>query len=104
MTGLLLVAAAPGGGIGPLLALLGKGDASLASAMFLVLSLAGTVIAFVVTGVLDASLGETARAAALVAASALAPLVAGILVNRRAPRVAAAARPWTSRLGALLLR
>jgi predicted Na+-dependent transporter len=84
MTGLLLVAAAPGGGIGPLLALLGKGDASLAAALFLVLSLAGTVVAFVVTVVLDTGLGEMARAAGLVAASALAPLVVGILVNRRA--------------------
>ena len=103
MTGLLLVAAAPGGGIGPLLALLGKGDASLAAALFLVLSLAGTVVAFLVTLVLDTGLGEMARAAGLVAASALAPLAAGTVVNRRAPRLAASLRPWTSRLGALLL-
>ena len=101
--GLLLVAAAPGGGIGPLLALLGRGDAPLASALFLVLSLAGTVVALAVTLVLDTRVADMLRAAAFVAGSALAPLVVGIVVNRYAPRVARAALPWASRLGALLL-
>ena len=101
--GLLLVAAAPGGGIGPLLALLGRGDASLASALFLVLSLAGTVVALAVTLVLDTRIADMLRAAGFVAASALAPLVIGIVINRHAPRIARAALPWASRLGALLL-
>ena len=103
VVGLLLVAAAPGGGIGPLLALLGRGDASLAGALFLVLSLAGTVIALAVTLVLDIRIADMLRAAAFVAASAVAPLVVGLVINRRAPRLARVVQPWTSRLGALLL-
>ncbi|MDQ3338743.1 MAG: hypothetical protein M4D80_26555 [Myxococcota bacterium] len=103
IVGLLLVAAAPGGGIGPLLALLGRGDASLAGALFLVLSVAGTVVALAVTLVLDARTADMLRAAAFVAASALAPLAIGLVINRLAPRLARTAQPWASRLGALLL-
>lgn len=103
VTGLLLVAAAPGGGIGPLLALLGRGDASLASALFLVLSLAGTVAALALTLVLDTPVTGVLRAAVLVAVTALAPLAVGIATGRAAPRIAQAALPWASRLGALLL-
>ena len=103
LVGLLLVAAAPGGGIGPLLALLGRGDASLASALFLVLSLAGTVVALALTLVLDTRIADTLRAAGLVAATALAPLVIGLVISHHAPRLARLARPWASRLGALLL-
>ena len=101
--GLVLVAAAPGGGIGPLLALLGRGDASLASALFLVLSLAGTVVALALTLVLDTPVLGMLRAAGLVAATALAPLGVGIATGRVAPHIAQAALPWASRLGALLL-
>jgi BASS family bile acid:Na+ symporter len=101
--GLLLIAAAPGGGIGPLLALLGRGDAALAGALFLVLSIAGTVIALALTLVLDARIADMLRAAMFVAASALAPLVIGLVIGRYAPRLAGLALPWTSRLGALLL-
>lgn len=103
VVGLLLVAAAPGGGIGPLLALLGRGDVTLAGALFLVLSLAGTVVALAITVVLDTRLADMLRAAGFVAASALAPLVVGLAAARYAPRVAHIARPWVSRLGALLL-
>jgi predicted Na+-dependent transporter len=103
MIGLLLVAAAPGGGIGPLLALLGRGDAALAGALFLVLSLAGTVVALAVTLALDIQLAGMLRAAGLVAASALAPLAIGIVVRRRAADIARAILPWISRLGAVLL-
>jgi BASS family bile acid:Na+ symporter len=103
VVGLLLVAAAPGGGIGPLLALLGRGDAALAGALFLVLSLAGTVVALAVTLVLDTRIADTLRAAGLVAASAVAPLVIGLVINRLAPRLARIAQPWAARLGAMLL-
>jgi BASS family bile acid:Na+ symporter len=99
--GLVLVAAAPGGGIGPLLALLGRGDTALAGALFLVLSLAGTVVALAATLVLDVA--GVLRAAGFVAASAIAPLAIGLLVNRHAPRLARFILPWASRLGALLL-
>lgn len=103
IVGLLLVAAAPGGGIGPLLALLARGDVSLAGALFLVLSLAGTVIALAVTLVLDARIADMLRAATFVAASALAPLAVGLVINRHAPRIARIAQPWAARAGALLL-
>lgn len=101
--GLLFVAAAPGGGIGPLLALLGRGDASFAGALFLVLSLAGMMIALVVTVVLDTGLADMLRATGLVIGSALAPLLVGIQITRRMPDIARGLLPWASRLGALLL-
>lgn len=93
--GLLLVATAPGGGIGPLLALLARGDASLAGALFLVLSLAGTLVALVVMLVL----GIAPAGIGLVAASTLAPLALGFALRRHA-RVLL---PVASRLGTLLL-
>jgi predicted Na+-dependent transporter len=96
LVGLLLVAAAPGGGIGPLLALLGRGDATLAGALFLVLSLAGTVVALAITLVLDTRVADVLRAAGFVAASAIAPLVVGLIVKCRAPGLARLVLPWTS--------
>lgn len=103
LLGLLVVAAAPGGGIGPLLALLGRGDAALANALFLVLSVAGMMIALALTAVLDIQLVDMLRATGLVAASAIAPLIAGVAVKRRAADLASTLVPWISRLGAVLL-
>jgi predicted Na+-dependent transporter len=97
--GLLLVALAPGGGIGPLLALLARGDATLAGALFLVLSLAGTLVALALTLLFDIQLVDMA----LVAGSAIAPLLVGLIVRRRASRLATAILPWTGKLGAILL-
>lgn len=103
MFGLLVVAIAPGGGIGPLLALLARGDAAVAGALFFVLSLGGTVVALALTLALEVQLVDMLRASLLVVASAIAPLVVGVAIRRRAAHLATSALPWASRLGALLL-
>jgi BASS family bile acid:Na+ symporter len=102
--GIVVAAAAPGGSTGPLLALLARGDAALAAALFLVLTLVGTVTALAATLAFDvAGVAAVARASAIVVATGVAPLVAGIAARARRPTLAARAAPWLSRLGAALL-
>ena len=102
--GLVLAAAAPGGSTGPLLAVLGGGEAALAARAFVVLTVAGTGSALAVTAALDAGSGGAVAVAALVgAATALAPLVAGLAVRARAPAWARHWQPWLARLALALL-
>lgn len=102
--GLVIAAAAPGGSTGPLLCLLSRGDEGAAAALFAVLTVAGTVTALAATLVFDvAGAGSVARAAAIVTAVSLGPLVAGVALRARRPALAAAMANWLSRLGALLL-
>jgi BASS family bile acid:Na+ symporter len=84
--------------------MLSRGDEGAAAALFAVLTVAGTVTALAATLVFDvAGAGAVARAAALVTAVSLGPLVLGVVLRARRPAFAAALARWLSRLGALLL-
>ena len=102
--GLVVAAAAPGGSTGPLLAALAGGDAAVAAALFVALTVAGSGTALIATLAYDvAGWAQVARAALIVTAIGLAPLAVGALVRGRRPQLAARLAPWTSRVGALLL-
>jgi len=102
--GLLLAAAAPGGSTGPLLAVLGGGDAPIAARTFVALSLAGVAAALIATAALDvAGVGKVLAASAIVVASTVGPLLVGLALRARRPRRAAAWQPWLSRLSLALL-
>ena len=102
--GLVLAAAAPGGSTGPLLAVLGRGDAQVAAVTFLVLTLAGMVTALLATMALDiAGFTTVLAASAVVVTSSVGPLIAGLAIRARRPVLAAAWQPWLSRLSLALL-
>ncbi len=102
--GLVLVAAAPGGSTGPLLALLGRGDPGVAAALFAVLAAVGTAAALVATALLDVADGAAVlRAAAAVVAVSFGPLVAGLALAARRPAAAARLGRRLSAAGAALL-
>lgn len=102
--GLVLAAAAPGGSTGPLLAVLGRGDAPTAAIAFVVLTLAGMAAALVATIALDvAGLGAIAIASVVVVISSVGPLLAGLAVRARRPAIAAAWQPWIARASLALL-
>lgn len=101
---LVLAAAAPGGSTGPLLAVLGRGDATIAALGFVALTLAGMVAAIGATLALDAAgVSAIVRAALVVGASSLGPLLVGLAVRARWPGRAAAWHAWLSRLSLALL-
>jgi len=102
--GLLLAAAAPGGSTGPLLAVLGGGDAPIAARTFVALSLAGVAAALIATAAFDvAGVGKVLAASAIVVASTVGPLVVGLALRARRPRRAVAWQPWLARLSLALL-
>lgn len=102
--GLVLCAAAPGGSTGPLLAVVAGGDAALAARWFIGLTVAGTASGFVVLSVLaPRGLDGLARAAIIVAAFAVVPMLSGAVIGRRWPARGAALTPWLARLGLALL-
>lgn len=102
--GLVLVAAAPGGSTGPLMALLARGDGAVATAAFAALNPLGSLGALVATATFPhADLGRVALTVALITAVALVPMLLGLLVRRRWPTVAARLAPWLSRAGLALL-
>jgi BASS family bile acid:Na+ symporter len=102
--GLVLAAAAPGGSTGPLLALLGRGDAPTAAIAFLVLTLAGMVAALIATMALDvAGVATVAVASLVVVVTSVGPLLAGVAIRARRPAIAVAWQPWLSRLSLALL-
>ncbi len=101
--GILITAAAPGGATGPLLAIVARGNATLAARLFAFL----TVIGFATTVAACAPFfapGEIVRAAVpIVVGAALAPLVAGLVMRRRFPGAAMRALPWVKKVSMLLL-
>ena len=102
--GLMLAAAAPGGSTGPLLAVLGRGDAAIAAVAFVALTLVGMVAAIGATIALDAAgLGAIVRASLVVTASSVGPLLIGLAARRRWPARAARWQPWLARVSLVLL-
>lgn len=103
-TGVIVAAAAPGGSTGPLLALLGRGEARLAATAFVALTVAGTATALLAAQLLAvAEVTTVATTALVVAATSLLPLAAGALVRARASAVAARWQPRLARLSLGLL-
>lgn len=102
--GLVIAAAAPGGSTGPLMAVVAGGDARAATRLFLMLTLAGTAGALAATIAVDAGgVAAVARAAAIVLAASVAPLLAGFALGTRRRALGARLAPWLSRLSLLLL-
>jgi bile acid:Na+ symporter, BASS family len=102
--GLVVVAAAPGGPTGPLLAGLAGGEPRLAARLFLVLTLIGTVASVLAVALLDpASLPRLGAALSVVVVSAVVPLLAGRELARRWPTPAARLGVWCSRASAAAL-
>ena len=101
--GILVTAAAPGGATGPLLAIVARGNPTLAARLFAFL----TVIGFVTTVGACAPFfppDKIVRAAVpIVVGAALAPLVTGLVIRRRFPSMAMRALPWVKKASLLLL-
>ncbi len=101
---LVLTVAAPGGSTGPLLALLGRGDAQVAAVGFVALTLAGTLSALVATVAVDVTgLAAVVVAAGAVLATTVGPLLVGLVLRARRPARAAIWQPSLSRAGLALL-
>lgn len=102
--GLVLAAAAPGGSTGPLLAVLGRGDAPAAAFTFVVLTFAGMAAALIATMALNVAGMTTVLVASLVVVvSSVGPLLVGLGIRARRPSLASTCQPWISRLSLVLL-
>jgi bile acid:Na+ symporter, BASS family len=102
--GLIVAAAAPGGSTGPLLAVIAGGDARFAARLFVVLTVAGTAGALAATlAVGPGGAAAVARAAVIVAATAIGPLAAGLALAARRRDLAVRVAPWLSRISLALL-
>lgn len=101
--GILVTAAAPGGATGPLMALLARGEPTLAARLFAVLTLVGLVTTVVACAPFYPP-EQIARAALpVVLGAALAPLVAGIGLRRRLSGLAMRTLPWAKKVSMALL-
>ena len=102
--GLVIASASPGGSTGPLLAVIGRGDATTATRMFVVATLFGTLTAIAVLVARDAFAPEMiVRATTIVLAFSLAPLALGVALRRWQPSWARMLGPPSARLGVVLL-
>ena len=102
--GLVIASASPGGSTGPLLAVVGRGDATTATRMFVASTLFGTLTAIAVLVMRDAfAFDLIARASVIVVACSIAPLGSGLALRRWRPSWARVLGPASARLGIVLL-
>jgi bile acid:Na+ symporter, BASS family len=109
--GLILVAACPSGNMANALTFLARGNVALAVCLSMISALVTFVSIPVLVALASAAFAGEARAVRVpvaatvehLAAILLLPIITGMLVRARMPRVAHALQPWVARLAILLL-